>query len=116
MYGYHYSMHHPSLTLQRKNIESDTLSEVNLVKKFFNCMVGLLYYYYIFSVSLLRIRHKFKYHLCYFPIDLCVAHHLHVFGSSQEKIEPGRVNPYKLVYRVTKFACQHRIPGLFISS
>ncbi len=25
-------------------------------------------------------------------------------------IEPGRVNPYKLVYRVTKFACQHRIP------
>ena len=25
-------------------------------------------------------------------------------------IEPGRFNPYKLVYRVTKFACQHKIP------
>ena len=25
-------------------------------------------------------------------------------------IEPGKVNPYKLVYRVTKFASQHKIP------
>ena len=25
-------------------------------------------------------------------------------------IEPGTVNPYKLVYRVTKFACQHKTP------
>jgi peptide/histidine transporter 3/4 len=25
-------------------------------------------------------------------------------------IEPGQYNPYKLVYRVTKFACRHKIP------
>ena len=25
-------------------------------------------------------------------------------------IEPGRLNPYKLIYRVTKFARQHKVP------
>ncbi len=39
-------------------------------------------------------------------ISLCLGHHKRRWFL----IEPGRVNPYKLVYRVTKFACQHRIP------
>ena len=52
MYGYHFLICHLSLTLQRKNLESDDLSEVNLVKKFFK-LVGLLYQYFIFSVKLL---------------------------------------------------------------
>ena len=39
-------------------------------------------------------------------ISLCVARHRRKWFL----IEPGRVNPYKLVYRVTKFAFQHRTP------
>ncbi len=39
-------------------------------------------------------------------ISTCLGH----FKRRWFLIEPGRVNPYKLVYRVTKFACQHRIP------
>ncbi len=37
---------------------------------------------------------------------LCLGY----FKKKHFLIEPGRVNPYKLVYRVTKFALQHRIP------
>ncbi len=39
-------------------------------------------------------------------ISLCLGHHKRRWFL----IEPGRVNPYKLVYRVTKFAYRHRIP------
>ena len=39
-------------------------------------------------------------------VTLCVAHHRRRWFL----IEPGRVNPYKLVSRVTKFASQHKIP------
>ncbi len=39
-------------------------------------------------------------------LSLCVGY----FKKKHFLIEPGRVNPYKLVYRVTKFAFQHRIP------
>ena len=39
-------------------------------------------------------------------VTLCVAHHRRRWFL----IEPGRVNPYKLVFRVTKFASQHKIP------
>ncbi len=39
-------------------------------------------------------------------ISMCLGHHKRRWFL----IEPGRVNPYKLVYRVTKFSCQHRIP------
>ena len=39
-------------------------------------------------------------------VSLCIAHcKKHWF-----LIEPSRVNPYKLVYKVTKFACQHKVP------
>ena len=39
-------------------------------------------------------------------VTLCVAHRRRRWFL----IEPGRVNPYKLVSRVTKFASQHKIP------
>ena len=39
-------------------------------------------------------------------VTLCVARHRRRWFL----IEPGRVNPYKLVSRVTKFASQHKIP------
>ena len=39
-------------------------------------------------------------------VTLCVARHRRRWFL----IEPGRVNPYKLVSRVTKFASQHEIP------
>ncbi len=39
-------------------------------------------------------------------LSLCVGY----FKKKHFLIEPGRVNPYKLVYRVTKFALQHKIP------
>ena len=39
-------------------------------------------------------------------MTLCVARHRRRWFL----IEPGRVNPYKLVSRVTKFASQHKIP------
>ena len=39
-------------------------------------------------------------------VTLCVAHHRRRWFL----IEPGKVNPYKLVYKVTKFAFQHKIP------
>ncbi len=39
-------------------------------------------------------------------ISLCLGY----FKKKHFLIEPGRVNPYQLVYRVTKFALQHRIP------
>ena len=39
-------------------------------------------------------------------MTLCVAHRRRRWFL----IEPGRVNPYKLVSRVTKFASQHKIP------
>ncbi len=39
-------------------------------------------------------------------ISMCLGHHKRRWFL----IEPGSVNPYKLVYRVTKFSCQHRIP------
>ena len=39
-------------------------------------------------------------------ITLCLAKH----RRSWFLIEPGTVNPYKLVYRVTKFARQHKTP------
>ena len=39
-------------------------------------------------------------------ISLCVARHRQRWFH----IEPGRVNPYKLVYRVTKFGLHHKIP------
>ena len=39
-------------------------------------------------------------------VSLCIAHcKKHWF-----LIEPSRVNPYKLVYKVTKFAWQHKVP------
>ena len=39
-------------------------------------------------------------------ISLCVAHHRRRWFL----VDSGRVNPYKLVYKVTKFAFQHRTP------
>ena len=39
-------------------------------------------------------------------ITLCLAR----YRRNWLLIEPGRVNPYKLVYRVTKFAYQHKTP------
>ena len=39
-------------------------------------------------------------------VTLCLARHRRRWFL----IEPGRVNPYKLVSRVTKFASQHKIP------
>ena len=39
-------------------------------------------------------------------VTLCVAHRRRRWFL----IEPGRVNPYKLVSRVTKFSSQHKIP------
>ena len=41
-----------------------------------------------------------------FIVTLCVVH----CRRRWFLIEPGRVNPYKLVSRVTKFASQHKIP------
>ena len=39
-------------------------------------------------------------------ISLCVAHHRRRWFL----VDSGRVNPYELVYKVTKFAFQHRTP------
>ena len=39
-------------------------------------------------------------------VSLCVAHHRRRWFL----IDSGRVNPYKLVYKVTKFAFQHKTP------
>ena len=39
-------------------------------------------------------------------VSLCVVHHRKVWFL----LEPAGVNPYKLVYRVVKFAYQHKIP------
>ena len=40
------------------------------------------------------------------PVTLCLARRRRRWFL----IEPGQYSPYKLVYRVTKFACQHKIP------
>ena len=39
-------------------------------------------------------------------VSLCVVHYRKVWFL----LEPAGVNPYKLVYRVVKFACQHKVP------
>ena len=39
-------------------------------------------------------------------VSLCVVHHRKVWFF----LEPAGVNPYKLVYRVIKFAYQHKVP------
>ena len=40
------------------------------------------------------------------PVTLCLARRRRRWFL----IEPGQYSPYKLVYRVTKFACQHKTP------
>lgn len=39
-------------------------------------------------------------------ISLCIMRHRKVWFL----LEPAGVNPYKLVYRVTRFACRHKVP------
>ena len=43
---------------------------------------------------------------CFLTLSLCVFKKRKVWFL----LEPAGVNPYKLVYRVIKFACQHKVP------
>ena len=63
--------------------------------------IGIIQIFGIAIASLLAISSAFL-----LTISLCVFHYRKVWFF----LEPAGVNPYKLVYRVVKFAYQHKVP------
>ena len=61
---------------------------------------------HIYLVSGLQLLLVFVMILLLLMLSLCVFH----FKKSHFLLESGGANPYSLVYRVTKFACKHKVP------
>ena len=68
--------------------------------------------YYVDYIDIIRISGISIASLCFIhslfllTVSLCVFHYRKVWFF----LEPAGVNPYKLVYRVVKFAYQHKVP------
>ena len=75
-------------------------NELEINMTYFSYSDILYYCLLVFSILLIIA------YLVVFVVSLCIAHHKRNWFI----VDPARPNPYKLVYRVTKFAHQHKVP------